>query len=85
MKKLIIEFFKKNLFFNFGMKNIYNYYGLIEQTGSIFIECPECSSFKCTIYSDVILRDKNLNIIKNDNQIGFLQVMSTIPSSYPEM
>ena len=82
-EKIDNRIFKKNLFFNFGMKNIYNYYGLIEQTGSIFIECPECSSFKCTIYSDVILRDKNLNIIKNDNQIGFLQVMSTIPSSYP--
>lgn len=75
--------FKKYININYKIKNIYNYYGLIEQTGSIFIECPECSSFKCSIYSDVIIRDKNLNSIKKDGEIGLLQVMSTVPTSYP--
>jgi phenylacetate-coenzyme A ligase PaaK-like adenylate-forming protein len=75
--------FNKTINSNYNINKIYNYYGLIEQTGSIFIECPECSSFKCSIYSDVILRDKNLNEIKKDGEIGLLQVMSTIPTSYP--
>ena len=75
--------FKKYIDLNFNIKNIYNYYGLIEQTGSIFIECPECSTFKCSIYSDVIIRDKNLSIIKKDGEVGLLQVMSTVPTSYP--
>lgn len=75
--------FKNYINLNYKIKNIYNYYGLIEQTGSIFIECPECFSFKCSIYSDVIIRDKNLNPIKKDGEVGLLQVMSTVPTSYP--
>ena len=75
--------FKKKIYSNYKIKNIYNYYGLIEQTGSIFIECPECLSFKCSIFSDVIIRDKNLKVVKKDNEIGLLQIMSTVPTSYP--
>lgn len=82
-KKIDNQLFKKKIQSNYGIKNIFNYYGLIEQTGSIFIECPECLSFKCSIYSDVIIRDKHLKMINKDNQIGLLQVMSTIPTSYP--
>ena len=44
-KKIDNSKFKKYIKLNFKIKNIYNYYGLIEQTGSIFIECPECSAF----------------------------------------
>ena len=56
--------FIKKIYSNYKIKNIYNYYGLIEQTGSIFIECPECLSLKCSIFSDVIIRDKNLKAVK---------------------
>jgi len=67
----------------YNIEKIYNYYGLIEQTGSIFIECPKCSCFKCSIYSDILIRDTNLEIIKKDKKKGFLQVLSLLPTSYP--
>lgn len=75
--------FKKNLKLNYNINKVYNYYGLIEQTGSIFIECPSCSCFRSSIYSDIFVRDQNLNIIKKNKQKGFLQVLSLLPTSYP--
>ena len=81
--KIDNKIFRKKIYSNYKIKNIYNYYGLIEQTGSIFIECPECLSLKCSIFSDVIIRDKNLKIVKRDNEVGLLQIMSTVPTSYP--
>ena len=41
--------FKKKLLKKLKLKSIYNYYGLVEQTGSIFIECPHCNAF-CSFY-----------------------------------
>lgn len=82
-KSIDNKIFKKKIRSIYNIEKIYNYYGLIEQTGSIFIECPKCSCFKCSIYSDVIIRDKNLNIITKDGKKGFLQVMSLLPTSYP--
>ena len=75
--------FKNKIKSIYNIEKIYNYYGLIEQTGSIFIECPKCSCFKCSIYSDILIRDTNLEIIKKDKKKGFLQVLSLLPTSYP--
>ena len=62
-----------------GIKNIRNYYGLVEQTGSIFIECP-CGYFVTSNFSDILIRDKNFKIVKN-NVKGFVQLL--LPTSYP--
>ena len=32
-----------------GVKHIYNYYGMIEQTGSVFLEC-EKGYFHCSLF-----------------------------------
>ena len=61
-----------NLLLN--LQNIFNYYGLVEQTGSIFIEC-KCGYFITSNFSDVLIRDSNFNLLK-DNQKGFLQLFS---------
>lgn len=74
--------FKKNLIKKLNIKKIYNYYGLIEQTGSIFFECKMCGCFNPSEYSDIIIRDKNFNVLKK-NQIGFVQLLSLLPTSYP--
>ena len=68
---------KKKLKVNF----IKNYYGLIEQIGSIFFEC-NCGYFIPSNYSDVIIRDENLNECKT-GQKGFIQLLSLLPTSYP--
>ena len=41
-----------------------NYYGMIEQTGSIYLEC-ERDFFSLFNFSDVFVRDKNLKILPN--------------------
>ena len=75
--------FKSELKKRYNFKKIVNYYGLIEQTGSIFVECNKCDAFKCSIYSDVYVRDENLKIEKQKNKEGLIQLMSLLPSSYP--
>ncbi len=76
-KKLFKDYLKKKL----GIKNIHNYYGLIEQTGSIYFEC-KCGYFITSNYSNILVRNENLEICK-DNKRGFIQLMSLLPSSYP--
>lgn len=80
--KITNKDFKKKLKNKINLNDIHNYYGLVEQTGSIFIECKYCSSFKTSIFSDVLIRDKNFNLVKK-NKVGLIQLISLLPSSYP--
>jgi phenylacetate-coenzyme A ligase PaaK-like adenylate-forming protein len=75
------DFFNKKITDTIGINKIHNYYGMVEQTGSVFLEC-EFGFFHTSIFSDVIIRDANLKIspIKKD---GLLQVFSLLPLSYP--
>jgi phenylacetate-coenzyme A ligase PaaK-like adenylate-forming protein len=76
------EQFKKKLFNKIKIKNIYNYYGLVEQAGSIFIECKKCGHLVTSIFSDIFIRDREFNIVKN-GQKGLIQLLSLLPTSYP--
>jgi len=80
--KISNKIFKEKLFNKFKIKNVQNYYGLIEQTGSIFVECQNCNSFITSIYSDVLIRDNNFKVVKNGLK-GLIQLFSLVPSSYP--
>ena len=84
MEKIKIgnKVFKQKMLGKIKLKNIYNYYGLVEQTGSIFIECKKCSCFVTSIFSDVLIRDKHFNVIA-DSKKGFIQLFSLLPRSYP--
>ncbi len=64
-----------------ALKNIRNYYGLVEQIGSIFFEC-KCGYFVASNFSDVIIRDENLKISKKGEK-GLVQLLSLLPTSYP--
>ena len=81
-KKISNSLFKKRLLEKLKIKNIINYYGLVEQTGSIFIECKKCGSFISSIFSEVLIRDKNFNILKPGDR-GLVQLFSILPTSYP--
>ena len=80
-KKISNEVFKKKIYKKLNLKSVFNYYGLVEQTGSIFVEC-KCGYFITSNFSDVLIRDSNFNLLKN-NQKGFLQLFSLLPTSYP--
>ena len=81
-KKISKKVFKNKLKKKFSISKVYNYYGLIEQTGSIFLEC-NCGYFVTTNFSDVIIRDKRLNEIIKYGKKGLIQLISILPTSYP--
>lgn len=65
-----------------GLEHIHDYYGMVEQTGCIYMEC-ECGHLHASIFSDVITRrpiDFKECVI---GEKGIIQVISTIPESYP--
>ena len=74
--------FKSKLRKKFNIKKIINYYGVVEQTGSVFFECDECNKLITNQYADVIIRNTNLNPCDNNEQ-GLIQLLSTVPRSYP--
>lgn len=79
--KISNEKFKYLLNKKFELKRIVNYYGLIEQTGSIFFECNK-GYFHTSNYNDILIRDENFKVLKNKKK-GLIQLLSTIPKSYP--
>ena len=86
-KKLISEAvshdeFHKKLDDVCGLKDIHDYYGMVEQTGCIYMEC-ECGKLHASNFSDVIIR-RPFDFTEADiGERGIIQVVSTIPESYP--
>ena len=65
-----------------GLSSIHDYYGMVEQTGCIYMEC-ECGHLHASIFSDVITR-RAIDFSSCDiGEKGIVQVVSTIPESYP--
>ncbi len=86
-KKLISESvsrdeFHKRLEDVCGLKDIHDYYGMVEQTGCIYMEC-ECGHLHAGIYSDVIVRRPVDFSEAEIGENGIIQVVSTLPESYP--
>ncbi len=73
--------FKQILKSKFNFSKIVNYYGLVEQIGSIFFECNK-GYFHTTNFSDVIIRDTFLKSLPFKKR-GTIQLISLIPTSYP--
>jgi len=65
-----------------GIGRIHNYYGMVEQTGSIFMEC-EYGYLHSSNYSDVIIRDQITFQPCAVGKQGLVQVISLLPYSYP--
>jgi len=86
-KKLINEAiskeeFKQRLYEICGLKHIHDYYGMVEQTGCIYMEC-ECGYLHASEYSDVITR-RHIDFSPCDiGEPGIVQVVSMLPESYP--
>ena len=65
-----------------GLDRIHDYYGMVEQTGCIYMQC-ECGHLHASIYSDVIARRSEDFSECDFGERGILQVVSAIPESYP--
>ena len=66
----------------FGKVKVYNYYGMAEQLGSVFVEC-EYGHMHCSNYSDILIRKPKDFSIAKKNEKGLIQLLSCLPSSYP--
>ncbi|WP_019153819.1 LuxE/PaaK family acyltransferase [Robertmurraya massiliosenegalensis] len=76
------ETFNQLLKSELGIREVHNYYGMVEQVGSIFVECTK-GHLHTPNYADVIIRDPiTFEVLSHGNQ-GLVQVLSELPHSYP--
>lgn len=86
-KKLISESvsqeqFKKALYETCGLKRVHDYYGMVEQTGTIYLEC-ECGRLHTSVFSDVIVRRPFDFSVADFGEEGIIETVSVLPLSYP--
>lgn len=81
-RSVSIEDFRNGLEEVCGIQNVYDYYGMAEQTGSIFMQC-ELGHYHASIFSDIIIRRSLDFSIANIGEEGIIQVLSLLPKSYP--
>lgn len=76
------EEFKEALYEQFRISSVHNYYGMVEQVGSIFMEC-EKGFLHTPDFADVIVRDMETLVPLPIGEKGIIQVLSVLPKSYP--
>lgn len=81
-KAVSADEFKRRLQNVAGVARVHNYYGMVEQTGSIFVEC-EHGHLHASSWSDVIIRDPLDFSALPPGKPGLIQLLSVIPHSYP--
>lgn len=86
-KKLVNESvsssdFRKKLQETCSIQSVHDYYGMVEQTGSIYMEC-ERGHLHAPVYSDIIVRRAPDFSIADIGEKGIIQVVSVLPYSYP--
>lgn len=65
-----------------GLEHVHDYYGMVEQTGCIYMEC-EHGHLHASVFSDVIMR-RPIDFSECEiGEKGIIQVVSAIPESYP--
>lgn len=65
-----------------GITQVHDYYGMVEQTGSIYIECDH-GHLHASIYSDIIVRRHLDFSVADVGETGLIEVVSVLPESYP--
>lgn len=65
-----------------GINFVHDYYGMVEQTGCIYMQC-ECGHLHASIFSDIVIRDPKDFSVCEKGKSGIIQVLSMIPESYP--
>ncbi|EPY07895.1 acyl-protein synthetase, LuxE [Paenibacillus alvei TS-15] len=76
------EVYKQKMNEQFGIDKAINFYGMVEQVGSIFMECEE-GYLHAPNFADVIIRDPHTLEILEQGLQGIVQVISVLPKSYP--
>ena len=83
-EKVSPEAYKEALNSVCGIKpeNVHDYYGMVEQTGTIYMEC-ECGHLHTSCFSDVLIRRPMDFSLADRGEKGLIEVVSILPQSYP--
>ena len=76
------EVFKDSLRQTTGLASVYNFYGMIEQVGSIYLEDDD-GLFCAPSFADIIVRNPQTWKECPVGESGVIQVLSALPHSYP--
>ncbi len=79
MEQITNQKFKETVFQKTKISSCHNFYGMVEQVGTVFLECKE-GHFHTPPFGDVIIRDP---ITWQPAKEGVIEVLSAIPRSYP--
>lgn len=74
--------FRRSLAEAFGLTRIHNFYGMVEQMGSTYLEGPDGLLYPPN-FADVIVRDPETWQPCEIGRPGVIQVLSLLPHSYP--
>lgn len=65
-----------------GLKRIFNFYGMVEQVGSVYVEGEDGYLYPPN-FADIIVRDPVTMREQPVGEPGLIQVLSALPLSYP--
>ena len=65
-----------------GIKRVIDYYGMVEQTGCVYMEC-EHGHLHASTYSDVLIHRAKDFSEADIGEEGIIEVVSLLPKSYP--
>jgi phenylacetate-coenzyme A ligase PaaK-like adenylate-forming protein len=65
-----------------GLARVASYYGMVEQIGTVFLEC-ERGRLHAPNAADILIRNPRTWEIQPDGTPGVIQVLSSLPTSYP--
>jgi hypothetical protein len=74
--------FKRRLCQATGISRIHNFYGMVEQVGSVHVECEE-GYLHTPSFGDILIRDPRDWSVMGVGEEGVIQVLSVLPTSYP--
>jgi len=74
--------FKEKLREVTGITRCHGFYGMVEQVGSVFVECEEGHNHAPN-FADVIVRNPKTWKESHHGEKGIIQVLSILPKSYP--
>ncbi|NRQ34936.1 acyl-protein synthetase [Nonomuraea sp. NN258] len=75
--------FRRRLHQECGITKIHNFYGMVEQIGTIFLEGPGGDGLYCPDFANVVVRDPVTWQEAPTGVPGVIEVVSTLPTSYP--
>jgi len=74
--------FKRELGQGLNLRHIHNFYGMVEQVGSVFMECEQ-GHLHAPAFAEVLIRDPHDWSLLPAGKEGVIQVLSVLPNSYP--